>query len=65
MANHPDQTACTNQIVSVAWRNEEGMWTAAFIGQRVDFRGLAAAGATDRVAEGPPFAPWAERWALT
>jgi hypothetical protein len=61
MPNHVDQNASTNEIVSVARRNQEGKRTANIVGQRVDLGGLTAAGAANRVIEGPPFAPAAER----
>lgn len=52
------------QIVSVAGRNEERKRAPQIIGQRVDFGRAAAPRPTDRVTEGPPFAPAAERCAL-
>jgi len=60
-SNHADQNAGTDEIVGIARRNQEGKRTANIVGQRVDFGGLTAAGAADRVIEGPPFAPAAER----
>lgn len=50
--------------MGVARSNQEGKRTADIVGQRVDFGGLAATRAADRVVEGPPFAPAAERCAL-
>ena len=61
IADHADQAACPDQIMSVAWGNEEGQWTADIVGQRVDFGGLPPARAADGIVEGPPFAPAAER----
>ena len=64
-ADQADQTSCTDQVVGVARSNQEGKRTADIVGQRVDFGGLPAARAADRIVEAPPFAPAAERWALT
>ena len=64
-ADHADQIACTDQVVGVARGNQEGQGAADIIGQRVDFGRLPAARASDCIVEGPPFAPVAERWALT
>ena len=64
-ADHVDQIACTHQIMGVTRGNQEGQRTANIVGQRVDFSGLPAARAADCIVEGPPFAPAAERWALT
>jgi hypothetical protein len=50
--------------VDVAGRDQQNMWAANIVGQRVDFRRLSAARATDGIVEGPPFSPTAERWAL-
>jgi hypothetical protein len=61
MPNHVDQDAGTDEIVNVARRNQERKRTANIVGQRVDLGGLTAAGAADRVIEGPPFAPAAAR----
>ena len=60
-----EQTAGTDQVVGVAGREQQGSWTALVVGQRVDFGRSPAARAADGVGEGPPFAPAAERWALT
>ncbi len=65
VANHADQTACTDQVMGVARSNQEGKRTADIVCQCVDFGGLPAARAADCIVEGPPFAPAAERWALT
>jgi hypothetical protein len=53
-----------SQIVSVAGRNEKRKRTPQIVGQRVDFGRPPAPRAADRVMEGPPFAPAAERCAL-
>jgi hypothetical protein len=50
--------------VDVAGRDQQYMWAADIVGQRVDFGRLSAARAPDGIVEGPPFAPAAERWAL-
>ena len=63
--NGRQQIACGRQVVTVARRDQEGDGPAAIFGQRVDFAGAAAARAPDRLFEVPPFAPAAERWALT
>ena len=55
---------CGRQVVTVAGRDQEGDGPAAILSQRVDFSGAAAARASDRLFEVPPFAPAAERWAL-
>ena len=60
-SNHTDQNAGADQIVGVARRNQEGKRAANIVGQRMDLGGLTAARAADRVIEGPPFAPAAER----
>lgn len=39
--------------------------TALLVGRRVEFAGTSAPGRANRLTEGPPFAPAAERWALT
>jgi hypothetical protein len=52
------------QIVSVAGRNEKRKRTPQIVSQRVNFGRPPAPRAADRVTEGPPFAPAAERCAL-
>jgi hypothetical protein len=61
---HRQQSASTVEVVGIAWSELESEGPAAFVGQGVDFRRPAAPRAPDGVAEGPPFAPAAERWAL-
>lgn len=63
--DHADQVASADQIIGVTRGNQEGQRTADIVNQRVDFGGLPAARAADCIVEGPPFAPAAERWALT
>jgi len=53
-----------SQIVSVAGRDEKRKRASQIVGQRVDFGRPPAPRAADRVTEGPPFAPAAERCAL-
>lgn len=66
----PDRTCRRNQgpshrdVVDVAGREQQDTRPAVAVGRRVDFRGAAAARATDGFAEGPPFPPAAERCAL-
>ena len=61
---HCEQATHSDKVVDIAGRDQQDMWTADIIGQRVDLGGLSAARATDGVVEGPPFAPAAERWTL-
>ena len=61
---HCEQATRSDEVMDVAGRDQQDIWAADIIGQRVDFRRLSAARATDGVVEGPPFAPAAERWAL-
>jgi hypothetical protein len=58
------QGACAGEAVDVAGGEFEGARPAALVRQGVDFRRAAAARTPDGVAEGPPFAPAAERCAL-
>ena len=55
----------TDQVVDVARRQREGDGTAVLVRQGVNFSRPSAARSADGVAEGPPFAPAAERCALT
>ena len=59
-----DQTWRHGDIVQIARCQQEEPWSAALVGQRVDRRGPAAAGAPDGFVEGPPFPPAADRCAL-
>lgn len=52
------------QIVSVAGCDEKRKRAPLIVGQRMDFGRTATPRAADRVMEGPPFAPAAERCAL-
>lgn len=60
-----EQSGGSHQVVRVARRQGQRPGSAQIIGQCVDFRRPAAAGGSDSVVEGPPFAPPAERCALT
>ena len=63
--NRWQQIPCGGKIVAITGGDQERERTAAVFSQRVDFGGAPAARATDRLLEVPPFAPAAERWALT
>jgi hypothetical protein len=65
MGDHADEAASTDQIVGITGRDHEGQRPADMIRQRVDFCRLPAARTSDGIVEGPPFAPAAERCALT
>lgn len=60
-----EQGGGSNQVMGVARRQDQRPGPPQIIGQRVDFRRPAAARGPDGVVEGPPFAPPAERCALT
>ena len=55
------RSRAAGEVVAVAGRDQERQRAAQIVGQRVDFGRAPAARATDRVLEGPPFAPAAER----
>ena len=59
------QGAGALQVVRITGRELESAGATLLIGQGVYLRGAAAARAPDGMTEGPPFAPAAERWALT
>ncbi len=63
--NSPQESSCANQIVDLARRDREGERATALIGYGVNFGRPSAARSADGVDEGPPFAPAAERCALT
>ena len=66
VANHADQTACTDQVMGVARSNQEGKRTADIVCQCVDFGGVCPP--RERLIallKAPLFAPAAARWALT
>lgn len=60
-----ENRARPNQIVRIARGQNEDSGPAELVSQGVDFGGAPAAGGSDGVVEGPPFAPPAERCALT
>jgi len=60
-----DQRGGETDIVGIAAAEQQHAGTAAIVGQPVQFGGSPAARATYRLGEVPPFAPAAERWALT
>jgi len=63
-AGRSQELSGAGQIVSVAGCDEKREWAPQIVGQRVDFGRPPAPRAADRVTEGPPFAPAAERCAL-
>src|SRR5215471_18439129 len=52
-------------IGSVSGREDEGPGSTEFIDNRVDLAVATAFRNTDRLKIGPPFPPWAQRWAFT
>lgn len=64
-AGDGEQVPGTGEIVGVAGCQRERERSALAVGQRVNFGGTTTARAPDRIAIGPPFAPPAERCALT
>nr|WP_237718411.1 hypothetical protein [Rhodovulum sp. PH10] len=56
-----DQRRRERDVVDVAGREQQNERPTAVIGQGVDFRRPPAARAADRLLEGPPFPPAAER----
>ena len=60
-----EQRAGTDKIMRLPWREREGARAAQLIGQRVNLGRPSAARSADGVREVPPFAPLAERCALT
>jgi hypothetical protein len=59
------QCLCAGQIMGVAWRQDQGQRAPALIGQRMNLGRPSAARSSDGLSEVPPFAPAAERCALT
>ncbi len=59
------ESSGANEVVGIAGRDREGERTPILIGQRVNLGRPSAARSPDRVDEVPPFAPAAERCALT
>lgn len=60
-----EQVGDAGQVVGLAGRQGEGQRPAERIGQGMNFSRPSAARATDGLDEVPPFAPAAERCALT
>ncbi len=60
-----EHCAHADQIVRISRCQNQGPGSAKVVGQGVDFRRSPAARGSDGVVEGPPFAPPAERCALT
>lgn len=59
-----EQIGCHGDIVDVASAEQQHARAPLSVGQPVELRCPAAARPADRLREGPPFAPPAERWAL-
>lgn len=59
------QSACTGEVMGVAGRKRESDRPTGIVGQRVDFRRPSPARGANGVMMSPPFAPAAERCALT
>ena len=59
-----EQAGGHGDVVDVARTELQDARAALGVGQRVELGRPAAARAADRLREGPPFAPPAERWAL-
>lgn len=60
-----EKACCDRDVVDVAGRQDEDARPALGIGERVELAGAAAARLAERLLEGPPFPPPAERCALT
>lgn len=60
-----EQVARSVQVAGVARGEDEGERAAELVGQRVNFGGTSTARTPDSMSAGPPFAPAAERCALT
>ena len=60
----PVQKVCRDgDVVDVAGRQQEDAWPSLRVRQRVELARPPAARGADRLLEGPPFPPAAERWA--
>ena len=64
-AGDGEQVARSVQVAGVAGGEDEGERAAELVGQRVNLGGTSTARTPDRMSAGPPFAPAAERCALT
>lgn len=60
-----DEGGGETDVVGVAAAEQQDARTAPIVGQTVQLGGSPAARAAYRLEEVPPFAPAAERWALT
>ena len=60
-----EKACCDRDVVDVAGSQDEDARPALGIGERVELAGAAAARFAERLLEGPPFPPPAERCALT
>ncbi len=61
----PQECSSADQVVGVARRDRKGDGAAVLVCYRVNLGRPSAARASDGMGEGPPFAPAAERCALT
>ena len=60
-----EKACCDRDVVDVAGSQDEDARPALGIGERVELAGAATARLAERLLEGPPFPPPAERCALT
>ncbi len=59
-----EKPSCDSDVVDIARRQDEDAGPAFAVRERVKLARLAAAGFAERLLEGPPFPPAAERCAL-
>ena len=59
-----DELCSDRDVVGIAGRQDEDARTPLFVGKRVELARAAAARRPERLLEGPPFPPAAERCAL-
>jgi hypothetical protein len=64
-ADGADQIGGNGDVVDVACRKQKDPGSSLGVGQAVELRRAPAARAANGLREVPPFAPAAERWALT
>jgi hypothetical protein len=60
-----DQRLGHADIVDVSWTEQQHARSAEMVDEAMNLGRAAATRAAYRLGEGPPFAPAAERWALT
>ena len=60
-----EKACCDRDVVDVAGSQDEDARPALGVGERVELARAAAPGLAERLLEGPPFPPPAERCALT